>query len=102
MRSIHDRPAAAESRREIGHWECDLIYGCAHGTSIATLVERKTRFTVLVPLPLGHTAPVVAEALVRTFRAMLAGLRRRTPTACSGNIYPKDPTSERSRPSTSI
>jgi transposase, IS30 family len=76
MRSIHDRPAAAESRREIGHWEGDLIHGCAHGTSIATLVERKTRFTVLVPLPLGHTAPVVAEALVRTFRAMPAGLRR--------------------------
>jgi IS30 family transposase len=76
MRSIHERPAAADSRREIGHWEGDLIHGCARGTAVATLVERKTRFTVLVPLPLGHTAAAVAEALTRTFRAMPAGLRR--------------------------
>lgn len=76
MRSIHDRPAAAESRREIGHWEGDLIHGSVRGEAIATLVERKTRFTVLVPLPSGHSAAAVAAALSSTFRALPAALRR--------------------------
>jgi IS30 family transposase len=76
MKSIHDRPAGVASRREIGHWEGDLILGSARGTAIATLVERKTRFTVLVPLALGYSATAVANALTETFRAMPAGLRR--------------------------
>lgn len=76
MRSIHDRPTSVESRREIGHWEGDLIHGCVRGTAIATLVERKTRFTILVPLPLGHSATAVASALIRTFRELPGGLRR--------------------------
>jgi IS30 family transposase len=76
MRSIHERPAAAASRREIGHWEGDLIHGCLGSTAIATLVERKTRFTVLVPLPRGHSATALAEALTPVFRAMPTGLRR--------------------------
>lgn len=76
MKSIHDRPAGVESRREIGHWEGDLIHGCVRGTAIATLVERKTRFTILVPLPLGHSADAVARALIKTFRELPGGLRR--------------------------
>lgn len=76
MKSIHDRPAGVESRREIGHWEGDLIHGSVRGEAIATLVERKTRFTVLVPLPSGHSATAVATALSNTFRALPAALRR--------------------------
>jgi transposase, IS30 family len=76
MRSIHDRPARVKSRREIGHWEGDLILGSVRGRAIATLVERKARYTVLVPLPFGYSASAVVGALSDTFRALPVGLRR--------------------------
>ena len=76
MRSIHDRPTGVLSRREIGHWEGDLIIGSTRPAAIATLVERKTRFTILVPLPNGYSATAVADALSSTFRALPTGLRR--------------------------
>src|SRR4029077_15661144 len=50
MRPIHQRPAAALSRRQAGHWEGDLIIGTAQRSAIATLVERKFRLTLLVPV----------------------------------------------------
>lgn len=76
MRSIHDRPRGVLSRREIGHWEGDLIIGSTRHAAIATLVERKTRFTVLVPLPNGYSATIVAGALSEAFRALPVGLRK--------------------------
>ena len=46
-----------------GHWEGDLVFG-KHMSPVATLVERATRFVLLVALPAGHhTADVVADAL---------------------------------------
>lgn len=56
--SIRDRPAHVEDRAIPGHWEGDLISG-AQNTHIATLVERQSRFTMLVKVPGNDTASVV-------------------------------------------
>jgi IS30 family transposase len=76
MKSIHQRPAAAQSRRQAGHWEGDLIVGAGQRSAIVTLVERKSRTTVLVPVRQDHTAQTVGDALISTFNVMPVGLRR--------------------------
>jgi transposase, IS30 family len=76
MKPIHQRPAAACSRRQAGHWEGDLIVGAAQRSAIATLVERKFRLTVLVPVPQNHTAQTVGDALIGAFAQLPARLRR--------------------------
>lgn len=76
MKPIHARPAEAQSRRWAGHWEGDLIMGTGQHSAIATLVERKFRTTILVPLPHGHTAAAVADALIAAFAKVPARLRR--------------------------
>jgi transposase, IS30 family len=76
MRSIHQRPVGVESRRQAGHWEGDLIVGSGLRSAIATLVERKSRFTMLVGLPTGHSAQQVGDALIATLGALPARLRR--------------------------
>jgi transposase, IS30 family len=76
MRSIHERPAAVESRRQAGHWEGDLIAGAGQRSAIATLVERKTRLTLLVRLPGDHSAQTVGDALITAFAKLPASLRR--------------------------
>src|ERR1043166_1020513 len=57
--SIRERPADADDRAVPGHWEGDLLCG-ANNTHIVTLVERQTRFAMLLKVPSKDTATVVA------------------------------------------
>ena len=72
--SIRERPAEAEDRAIPGHWEGDLLGG-ARNSHVATLVERHSRFCMLVKVPGKDTATVVA-ALSRQVRELPATLRR--------------------------
>jgi IS30 family transposase len=72
--SIRERPADIEDRAIPGHWEGDLITG-SKNTHIATLVERHSRFTLLVKLNGKDTASVVS-ALSRKVRTLPSELRR--------------------------
>jgi IS30 family transposase len=72
--SIRERPAEAEDRAVPGHWEGDLIAG-RHNTHIATLVERHSRFLLLVKVP-DRGAETVARALAAKIRRLPTELRR--------------------------
>jgi len=73
---ISERPAEAEDRAVPGHWEGDLILGTACGSAVGTLVERSTRFTILLHLPGRHDADSVAEAMIREMSRLPEHLRR--------------------------
>jgi IS30 family transposase len=72
--SIHDRPAEVEDRAVPGHWEGDLLSG-ASNSHVATLVERTSRFTVLVKVAAKDTTTVV-RALARAAKKLPPSLRK--------------------------
>lgn len=69
MISIEERPAEVEDRSVAGHWEGDLLMGKDHQSALGTIVERKTRTLVLVPLQ-GQDAFSVREAFEKELKTL--------------------------------
>lgn len=75
MSLIDERPKEADNRSLPGHWEGDLIAGKFHQSAIGTLVERTTRFTIIVPLKQKDVTNV-RKAFERAFRTLPSHLRK--------------------------
>lgn len=73
---LADRPTEVDDRVVPGHWEGDLVLGRRGQSAIATLVERQSRFVMLVRLPQGRLANDVANALTTVIRTLPLALRR--------------------------
>ncbi|NEG72636.1 IS30 family transposase, partial [Bifidobacterium ramosum] len=105
MVMISERPAQVEDRAVPGHWEGDLIMGANNRSAIGTLVERSTRFLILLHLPHGHDAEHVQQAIIdqmgrlpRHLRNSLTwdqgselALHKRISTALDMQVYFCDP-----------
>lgn len=76
MLSIEERSKEVAERSVPGHWEGDLILGKYKRTALGTLVERTTRYLILVSLGKKRDAVTVREAYARAFRSIPAELKK--------------------------
>jgi len=70
MVMISERPAEVADRAVPGHWEGDLILGTDNHSAVGTLVERSTRYVMLLHLPGDHTAETVREAMTTKIKTL--------------------------------
>jgi IS30 family transposase len=91
---IDHRPAAVLERSRCGDWEGDLILGAASRSAIGTLVDRASRYLLLVHLPVTRSAEAVCDALIDVLRQLPSPLRltltwdQGSEMACHGQIAP--------------
>lgn len=76
MVNISQRPAEAQDRAVPGHWEGDLIIGENGDSAVGTLVERSSRFVLLLHLPNGRTAAAVREAMTAKIITLPQAIQR--------------------------
>jgi IS30 family transposase len=76
MVMISERPAEVEDRAVPGHWEGDLIIGKGGASAVGTLVERSTRFVLLLHLENDHGALAVEEAMRKAIATLPKELMR--------------------------
>jgi len=76
MTPIVDRPEEALGRAVPGHWEGDLITGELNKTAVGTLVDRCSRYTMLLHLPDGHGAEQVRDEMIKAIQRMPERLRQ--------------------------
>jgi IS30 family transposase len=85
MRWIEERPAEAEDRQVPGHWEGDLIIGKNNATAASTLVERTSRFLILIPLQ-GKDSAHVTTQIADHISGLPQALRRTLTWDCGGEM----------------
>jgi len=73
---ISERPAEIEDRAVPGHWEGDLIIGANNKSAVGTLVERSTRYVMLLRFPGGYSADKVNRAMAKAMGSLPAELAR--------------------------
>jgi IS30 family transposase len=82
---LDERPAEVEGRAVPGHWEGDLVIGRDGKTAVATLVERTSRFLILVPLT-GRDSLTVGEAIIAATGGLPTQIRRSLTWDCGSEM----------------
>lgn len=68
---IEHRPAIVETNTEVGHWEGDTVIGSEHDGVLLTLVERVTKYTIIVKLESKHALPLARQAIIQLQKCAL-------------------------------